>query len=583
MTVFLSRYLQKLPKKTRAIVLTCLYGIVAGVAAVLFHKTIQWLFNGTIAYFATLSAKGFLIGSLLTMTTTSLAVGWLLNQLSREASGSGIPQLKIAFWKDFGQIPWRVTWVKFVAGVLSIGGGASMGREGPSVQLASGVASNLAGLLGEPKQNRRHAAASGAAAGLAAAFNTPLAAITFVLEEIVQDLNSRFLGSVLLASVIGAFAVHFLSEKHPALEIFAVGAPDWTIYLLTPIVAALASLVGIGFQRSSLALRGASRTWKWAPGWSLPVMGSLVAWGIGAWVFLHTRQTTGQGHLGVFSVGYEDLNAALTGPFEWRVAVWLLIGKLIATVCCYGLAGCGGIFSPTLFLGGMTGVVLTGLFGVMLDLDTEAQITLAVVGMSACLGAVVRAPVTGILIVFEMTNEFYLVPALMLGALISLAVSRRFLSQNFYEAILEQDGHQLDHVIPPRDLKSWQQLPVSTIANFAPVIIKDLSIDKVEEKLRSHPFHRFPVIDEGVIRGVLTREEAQDAIAESREFRLVPMMTCQPSQSIRELQTSLIESETGLVGLVEPAKDRLIGIVTLHDLLRREVAIARDEVEEFGP
>ncbi|NBQ24882.1 MAG: hypothetical protein EBU26_11605 [Verrucomicrobia bacterium] len=147
MTVFLSRYLQKLPKKTRAIVLTCLYGIVAGVAAVLFHKTIQWLFNGTIAYFATLSAKGFLIGSLLTMTTTSLAVGWLLNQLSREASGSGIPQLKIAFWKDFGQIPWRVTWVKFVAGVLSIGGGASMGREGPSVQLASGVASNLAGLL----------------------------------------------------------------------------------------------------------------------------------------------------------------------------------------------------------------------------------------------------------------------------------------------------------------------------------------------------------------------------------------------------------------------------------------------------
>jgi len=205
------------------------------------------------------------------------------------------------------------------------------------------------------------------------------------------------------------------------------------------------------------------------------------------------------------------------------------------------------------------------------------------VGMSACLGAVVRAPVTGILIVFEMTNEFYLVPALMLGALISRAVSRRFLSQNFYEAILEQDGHQLDHVIPPRDLKSWQQLPVSTIANFAPVIIKDLSIDKVEEKLRSHPFHRFPVIDEGVIRGVLTREEAQDAIAESREFRLVPMMTCQPSQSIRELQTSLIESETGLVGLVEPAKDRLIGIVTLHDLLRREVAIARDEVEEFGP
>ena len=248
-----ARYFQKLPKKSRAIVLTCLYGVVAGVVAVAFHKSIQFVFNHTIAQFATLSTKSFLLGSLATMLSTSLLVGWLLQHCSKEASGSGIPQLKIAFWSDFGQIPWRVTWVKFVAGVLSFGGGASMGREGPSVQLASGVASNLAGILGEPKQNRRHAAASGAAAGLAAAFNTPLAAITFVLEEIVQDLNSRFLGSVLLASVIGAFAVHFLAEKNPALEIFAVGAPDWKIYLLPPLVAATASLVGVMFQRFSLS------------------------------------------------------------------------------------------------------------------------------------------------------------------------------------------------------------------------------------------------------------------------------------------------------------------------------------------
>ena len=148
-------------------------------------------------------------------------VGYLLNSFSPAASGSGIPQLKLAFWKDFGLVPWRVVWVKFIAGMLSIGGGCSMGREGPSVQLAGGVASNLAGLTGEAKQNRRWPQRPGAAAGLAAAFNTPLAAMTFVLEEIIGDLNSRLLGGVLLASVLGALAVHGIIGKQPAFILTA--------------------------------------------------------------------------------------------------------------------------------------------------------------------------------------------------------------------------------------------------------------------------------------------------------------------------------------------------------------------------
>ena len=580
MTEFIARYLRKLPKKTRSIVLTCIYGITAGVAAVAFHKSIQFVFGFTIEHFSTFSTRTFLIGSFCSIMGTSLVVGFLLSNFCKDAAGSGIPQLKLAFWGDFGHVPWKVTWVKFVAGILSIGGGCSLGREGPSVQLASGVASNVAGLLGEPKQNRRHAASSGAAAGLAAAFNTPLAAITFVLEEIVQDLNSRFLGSVLLASVIGAFAVHSLSEKHPALEISAVGSPDWLIYLLTPVVAAVAALVGVFFQKSSIGLRAASKKMSRIPVWIRPAIGAFVAWGIAVWIFVYTKAETGQGHLGVFGVGYEDLNAALTSPFSWKVAGLLLVGELIATIACYGMGGCGGIFSPTLFFGGMTGVLMTGLFGLFVDLTPEAQITLAVVGMSACLGAVVRAPVTGILIVFEMTNEFYLVPALMLGALISTAVSHKFCKSNFYEELLEQDGHQLEHVIPPRDLKSWQQLPVSAIANFSPVIIKDLSPKALSETLEEYPYLRFPVVVDNEIQGVLTREEAMESLLEKREPKLTPLVTCNPSQSIRELQFSLIESASGLVGLVKPGGKRLIGIVTLHDLLRREVAITKEYTED---
>ena len=113
--------------------------------------------------------------------------------------------------------------------------------------------------------------------------------------------------------------------------------------------------------------------------------------------------------------------------------------------------------------------------------------SLAVVGMSACLGAVVRAPVTGILIVFEMTHQFSLVPALMLGALVSQAISRKLNYNSFYEEILVQDGHRLEHVVPPRDLQTWQQLPVSAIANFQPVIVQDCSAGELQKLLRTAP------------------------------------------------------------------------------------------------
>ena len=135
--------------------------------------------------------------------------------------------------------------------------------------------------------------------------------------------------------------------------------------------------------------------------------------------------------------------------------------------------------------------------------------------MSACLGAVVWAPVTGILIVFEMTHEFSLVPALMLGALISQAISRKMNKENFYDALLTDDGHEIEHVRPPRDLQSWHQLPVSAIANFRPVVLPDLERSQIQEILKT-PCRCFPVLRESKLCGVLTRDEAESALAENR-------------------------------------------------------------------
>ena len=565
---FFQSALQKLPKQPRTILLTCLYALGAALAAVAFHLAVNFVFETGFKNFAKLSTAGFLIASFCTIIIANLIVGWLLTSFSREAAGSGIPQLKLSFWQDFGCIPWRVVWVKFVAGVLSLGGGTSLGREGPSVQLGGGLASNLAGLAGEPKQNRRRAAAAGAAAALAAAFNTPLAAITFVLEEIIEDLNSRFLGSILLASVLGALVVHGLIGEQPAFSVPLVGEFSLLSYLLIPLVAALAALIGVGFQKAAIALRGWRKFHQRLPRALSQTFGAFITWVLGAGVFLWT------GHLGVFGLGYDDLSTGLANQLDWRLAGLLLGAKLLATIACYGFGGCGGIFSPTLFFGGMCGLFLSGLFGLFLSLGAADHSLLCVVGMSACLGAVVGAPITGILIVFEMTHEFSLVPALMLGALISESVRRLFLRQNFYEALLHQDGHNVERLVPPRDLIDWQQLPVSTLANFSPVLIQEWNQQNVPELLKRHPYACFPVLRDGACAGVVTRAEALAASQTDREPALQAPVTCLPTQTIREAERLILNSTSGMLLLLDRPNGQVIAVLTLHDILRAQLSVA---------
>lgn len=572
--VHLQSLVRRLPTRWRSVLTTCVYGLGAAASAVAFQLGMNWFYEFGLVRLSHQSLTTFLAGSFALLVGSSLVVGWLLNSFCREAAGSGIPQLKLAFWKDFGLVPFRVIWVKFIAGIVSIGGGSSLGREGPSVQLAGAVGSNLAALAGEAKQNRRAPAAAGAAAGLAAAFNTPLAATTFVLEEIIGDLNSRMLGAVLLASVIGAFVVHGVIGKQPSFTLTGVESPTSVAYALTPVVAALASLVGVYFQRFSLGLRRRMKRVKRVPGWLIPVFGGLVTWALGALVFWRT------GRLGVFSLGYADLSSALAGDLGWQLAAVLLVTKFVATFSCYGFGGCGGIFSPTLFFGGMVGVLVAGLINLEWPISRADTLTLAVVGMSACLGAVVFAPVTGILIVFEMTHEFALVPALMIGALVSQAISRKMNHENFYDALLTQDGHQLEHVRPPRDLHSWQQLPVSAIANFKPVLLKELQPEALQKLLDEHPYQQFPVVPDGKLRGVLTRKEATAALAEKRLPALSPATCCQRGDTVSRLQMLLIESDTLFVIVLDRPDGEVIGLVTLHDLLRAESALAQQAKEE---
>jgi len=282
----------------------------------------------------------------------------------------------------------------------------------------------------------------------------------------------------------------------------------------------------------------------------------------------------------VFSLGYDDLSSALAGDIGWQLAGVLLLTKFIATFSCYGLGGCGGIFSPNLFFGGMIGILIAGLFNLEFAVSRGDMLTLAVVGMSACLGAVVWAPVTGILIVFEMTREFSLVPALMLGALVSQTLARRMNAHNFYDALLHQDGHRIEHVRPPRDLQSWEQFPVSAIANFHPVIISALAENELRKMLAAHPYRQFPVVCEGKLQGVLTREEAEKSLAEKQVPKLLPATACLREHTIGKLQQLLIASDNEFVVVLDQPAGHVVGLVTLHDLLRAQTMMTQRAKED---
>jgi len=562
----LSDSFRRLPDQTRTIVVTAVLSLASAGLAVAFLTLTNGLFRITYLWFATKPLGFFLVASLLTITLTSLASGLLLGKLSPEAAGSGIPQLKAAYWKEVGYVPIKPVLVKFVAGVLSIGGGTSLGREGPTVYMSGGLASWLSGFTGSAKRERRNPSLIGASAGLAAAFNTPLAAIVFVLEEIVGDLSSRSIGRVLLSSVIGAFTVYAIIGKQPAFQVPDLEATTWLHYALAPVVALVAALLGVLFQRSALALRGRTRKRKVLPAWLLPVLGGLVTWAIGASVFAAT------GRLGVFSLGYQDLSAVLRNDCIWWVAGILVVAKLVATVASYGFGGCGGIFSPLLFIGGLSGYFVGNLFSLWIPLAPSDLIVLSAVGMSTCLGTVLKAPFSAMLIVFEMTHQFALVPGLLIGMFVSMAVSRLAGPMNFYDAILVQDGNELHRIRPPLDISGWRNLPVSAIANRKPVSVDEEARADPGKFLERHPYACFPCLREGRLEGILTRDELGRAAREGRPPVPQAAVTVAPEATLHEAAQRFLGSPLGFLVVVDGTGE-VVAILTLHDLLRAQAAV----------
>jgi len=564
----LTDYVRRLPADLRTILLPFVYGLFGGLASVAFQKGVSIIFSMFWQMPSQQMQRGaFALFSLATILMASIIAGLILTFVSRDAAGSGIPQVKAAFWRDFGFMPAKVVIAKFFAGAISIGGGCSLGREGPTVHIAGALASNIAGWLGVAKQGRRPALLSGAAAGLAAAFNTPLSAITFVLEEIIEDLNNRgFLAQVLIASVTATFVCHAFLGNNPAFVIPSIGQVSGVVYLLVIPTAALAALAGVAFQKGTLVWRDKNKRIKGVPFFLKPAVGAVMNWILGIAVFFAIAK------IGVFGLGYGDLETMFYGGINGPQAALLLIAKLAATTAVYAWGGAGGIFSPTLFFGAAAGLAFTDLCGLVLHLQPNDRIALTVAGMSACLGAVVRAPITSILIVFEMTHQFSFVPLLMIGTIASQAVSRALCHTNFYSEIIERDGLELERHIPPRSLAALQSRPISTLANFSPIFASSTDRDELERLCTEHPYQQFPLIIDGKLIGAINRNKI--LAGQSPKIDVDPAEAIPAHSTVKEAVAKMVENSMSLLVVLSATENTPIGIVTLHDVLRLQTQLS---------
>ena len=549
----------KIPKATPPIILV---GLTGSAVAVVFHHAINFIHHAIWHPLAHGTSESFILIGFIVLTLVGLANGWLLSHFAPEAAGSGIPQLKTAYRKNRGQISFRIVWVKFIAATLSVGGGLSLGREGPSVQLAGGLASVIGQKLKLSHFRIRTLTACGAAAGLAAAFNAPIAAVAFVLEEIIEDLNSRTIGPILLASFVSIVTLFFLQGTEPAFAIPAVESFNGWVYLAVPLVAAVASLAGVGFQVSTLSWTRKIRENSSLPAWSRPVVGAWINWAIACLVFYWI------GRIGVLGLGHEDLTASLAGELSLVSLIVLFIAKWMATTSAYAWGNSGGIFTPTLFLGAMIGGACGQGIDLGLGLDQDSQRLLTIVGMSACLGAVVRAPITSILIVFEMTHDFALVPPLMLAALVSQAISRSLCKENFYNQFLKDSGIHLETASSLRAQASWRNRRISAFANFDAPFLRSLDKNKVREKLNQYPDDLFPLLDaDNQPSALIERTELDEFLGSNRKPKLHSPTLVHAEQTMQEIEDLLQKDPLSSLILVT-RENRYLGLFSNQEVIR---------------
>lgn len=488
----------------RLFLLTIAIGASCGLAAVAFHLLIQALEKNLIERAMDAPGTTWLPWTIAVPTLGGLACGALLQYVFPRARGSGIPEVKAAFAQHGTGVRIRDSIGKFAVGALQIGSGASLGREGPTVHICAGLASLFGRLARVSQRNLHRLLPVGAAAGVAAAFNAPIAAVTFTIEEIVGDLDKTVLSGVIVAAAIAAVIERGVLGEHPIFDLPQQYGLDHVSSLVVYVVLGVAAgLTAVVFTDMLLGLRKRFRSLEGVPLWAKPAIGGLVA-GVLAVVALHWFGTKG-----VTGGGYRTLESALNGRLAIGAMMALCGLKLVATTLGYASGGAGGIFAPALFIGGMLGGSLGALDAQLLG-HTDGSIgSFALVGMGALFAGSIRAPITSVLIIVEMTGGYSLILPLMIANMISYGLARRLRPLPIYEALLEQDGV---HLRSTRGMHVLESIRLDQVLEHdAPLVTFDETTSAADMLSARKQQDVYPVIDRvsGRLLGVLTDEDLE--------------------------------------------------------------------------
>ena len=553
--------------KRLAIFEACLIGLVSGLAALLLAQAVGWL--GGWRQQATHLIPAYIALPLIGALGGFLS-GLIVDRIAPAASGSGMTEVKAVLAKVPMPLNLRIALVKLVSATLVLASGMPLGREGPTVQIGAALASQLSRWFPTSPDHRRQILAAGAGAGLAAAFDAPIAGVLFVVEELLQDVSGITLGTAILASFIASVVARISGSHSLDLDLHRVvsntsfSASEIPFYLL---LGVLAGGLGVLFNRSILtSLTLYRRFFKVSLPWRVGFAGLMtgIALAILPDIF---RDNTGLREL------------LLTGNAEWQLVAIVFCIQFFLIVVTYGSGAPGGLLIPSMVLGAALGY-LVGI-GEYQVLGLSLATTYARVGMAAFFCAVARTPITAVIIVFEMTTDFNLVLPLMIVSVTSYLVAELIEEGSLYDRLLAFKGIHLSEGSTAQD--PWTDLTALDV--MQPKVETLSSRMRLEEALQafSQSSHRtFPVIESGKLVGILTQKDIANLSARglNSDNLVSSLMTpdpvrIEPEDTLAYVLHLLDRHRISSLPVVEAR--RLVGIITRSDIVRVEAAYLNRE------
>jgi CIC family chloride channel protein len=537
------------------LVLTLLIGALVGLIVVAFILLTERF--GTRLY----PLGGAAWRRLLVPVVGSLGMGYLLYRFFPDARGSGVPQTKAALYARGGRISLATVFGKFFCTSATLASGIPLGREGPAVQVGAGIASVLGRKLGLRPEKVKALIPVGAAAAIAAAFNTPLAAVLFALEEVVGDMHAPVLGSVVLASATSWAMLRLLLGNDPLFQVpqyQLVHPGEFAIYAVLGVTG---GFVSVAFTKLLLWMREKFLKFPKKTVWFQPVAGGVLV-GVMGWFVPQ-----------LLGVGYKHVGEVLNGRMAFKLMLLLLVLKLVAVATSYASGNAGGIFGPSLFLGAMLGGIVGTIAQHFLPGYVASPGAYALVGMGTAFAGIVRAPMTSVVMIFEITRDYAVIVPLMISNLISLFISSRFQRQPIYEVLAHQDGIHL----PTAETRQQegQRQAVQAMRDATEVLNAEMTVMQALEETKSSEFHSWPLCDDRGVIGVISlqslKQSNNDGFANKRLHELVDPHDFPHVHEDHSLSMALDRmgaSHLDVLPVVSRANlHKLEGIVTLPDVL----------------